>query len=205
LFAVEGRESLEFVTIRYDSLTFVNFAMGMRLASAAADSAELSVLPDRRQQAPAKEGQLLIKKLQEQRDKSIAVRGVFDDRKSGLPRSALGLNILGTTDDLIRVARRAPVEEAIVALPLRAEERLKSLFWKSEGIAAVMQDPSAETTELRKGTVESLAPGINRIPSLVERKSNRTLRWRSLPFTTLCVAWRHCGGYVYKCPTKVHL
>jgi hypothetical protein len=56
-----------------------------------------------------------------------------------------------------------------------------------------MQDPSAETTELRKGTVESLAPGINRIPSLVERKSNRTLRWRSLPFTTLCVTHRHGG------------
>jgi polysaccharide biosynthesis protein PslA len=126
--------------------------MGMRLASAAADSAELSVVLDRRQQAPANEGQLLIKKLQEQRDKSTAVRGVFDDRKSRLPRSALGLNILGTTDDLVRVARRGPVEEVIVALPQRAGERLKSLFWKLEGIATDLGlsiEPVAETFQVR--------------------------------------------------------
>jgi hypothetical protein len=57
-----------------------------------------------------------------------------------------------------------------------------------------MQDPSAETTELRKGRVEALAPGINRVPSLVERTSNRTLRWQSPPFTTLCVTHRHSVG-----------
>jgi hypothetical protein len=128
--------------------------MGMRLASAAADSAELSVVPDRCQQAPANEGQLLIKKLQQQqRDKSIAVRRVFDDRKSRLPRSALGLNILCTTDDLVRVARRGPVDEVIVvALPQRAEERLKSLFWKLEGIATDLGlsiEPVAETFQVR--------------------------------------------------------
>jgi FlaA1/EpsC-like NDP-sugar epimerase len=97
------------------------------------------------------EGQRLIAKLQRLRDKSIAIRGVFDDRKSRFRRSALGLNILDTSDDLVRVARRAPVEEAIIALPLGAEERLESLFWKSEGIAASSQSPKpSRFAELRR-------------------------------------------------------
>jgi FlaA1/EpsC-like NDP-sugar epimerase len=99
----------------------------------------------------AEEGQRLIAKLQRLRDKSIAIRGVFDDRKSRFRRSALGLNILDTSDDLVRVARRAPVEEAIIALPLGAEERLESLFWKSEGIAASSQSPKpSRFAELRR-------------------------------------------------------
>jgi Undecaprenyl-phosphate glucose phosphotransferase len=98
------------------------------------------------------EGQRLIKKLQETRDKSIAVRGVFDDRKSRRPGSVLGLSVLGTTDDLIRVARHAPVDEVIVALPLGAEERLKALFWKLKGIATDLRlsiEPVAETFQVR--------------------------------------------------------
>jgi Undecaprenyl-phosphate glucose phosphotransferase len=98
------------------------------------------------------EGQRLIAKLQRLRDKSIAIRGVFDDRRSRLPGSVLGLDVLGTTDDLIRAARRAPVEEVIVALPLGAEERLKALFWKLKGIATDLRlsiEPVAETFQVR--------------------------------------------------------
>jgi Undecaprenyl-phosphate glucose phosphotransferase len=98
------------------------------------------------------EGQRLIKKLLEQRDKSIAIRGVFDDRMSRLPASVLGLNVLGTTDDLVRVARRAPVDEVIVALPLSAEERLKALIWKFKGVATDLRlsiEPVAETFQVR--------------------------------------------------------
>ena len=98
------------------------------------------------------EGQRLIAKLQELRDKSIMVRGVFDDRKSRLPRSVLGLSVLGTTDDLIRVARRVPVDEVIVALPLGAEERLKALLFKLKGIATDLRlsiEPVAETFQVR--------------------------------------------------------
>jgi polysaccharide biosynthesis protein PslA len=94
----------------------------------------------------------LIAKLRELQDKSIVVRGVFDDRKSRLPSSVLGLNVLGTTDDLVRVARRAPVDEVIVALPLGAEERLKALFFKLKGIAADLRlsiEPVAETFQVR--------------------------------------------------------
>jgi hypothetical protein len=99
-----------------------------------------------------REGQRLIAKLHELQDKSIVIRGVFDDRKSRLPGSVLGFNVLGTTDDLVRVARRASVEEVIVALPLGAEERLKGLFWKLKGIATDLRlsiEPVAETFQVR--------------------------------------------------------
>jgi len=93
------------------------------------------------------EGQRLIAKLRELRDGSVTIRGIFDDRKSRLPRSVLGVNIIGTTDDLVRLARRIPVDEVVVALPLEAEERLKAIFWKLKGIATDLRlsaDPIAE-------------------------------------------------------------
>jgi Undecaprenyl-phosphate glucose phosphotransferase len=98
------------------------------------------------------EGQRLIAKLRESQDTSIAVRGVFDDRKSRLPRSMLGLNVVGTTDDLLRFARSVPVDEVIIALPLHAEDRLKALFWKLKGIATDLRlsiEPVAETFQIR--------------------------------------------------------
>jgi FlaA1/EpsC-like NDP-sugar epimerase len=115
------------------------------------------------------EGQRLIAKLQRLRDKSIAVRGVFDDRKSRLCRSALGLNILGTTDDHVRVARRAPAEEAIVALPLGAEERLKSLLLEVGGDRASSQSPKpSRFAEIRR----------NRAGARNRRSSLQTLGYR---------------------------
>jgi Undecaprenyl-phosphate glucose phosphotransferase len=98
-----------------------------------------------------KEGQRLIAKLRESEDKSIAVRGIFDDRE-GLPSSILSVNVMGTTDDLIRAARRVPVDEVIIALPLDAEEQLKALFCKLKGIATDLRlsiEPIAERFQVR--------------------------------------------------------
>jgi hypothetical protein len=55
--------------------------------------------------------------------------------------------------------------------------------------------------------VESLARGINGVPSVAERKSNGTLRWRSLPFTTLCVTYRYgvVAMVTSQSPTKVQI
>src|ERR1700719_2574570 len=47
------------------------------------------------------EGQRLIAKLRDGRDKSVVILGVFDDRKSRLPASVCGLAVRGTTDDLL--------------------------------------------------------------------------------------------------------
>ena len=98
------------------------------------------------------EGQRLIAKLQQSQDPSFAVCGVFDDRKSRLPSSISGLNILGTTDDLIRFARRNSVDEVIVALPLDAEDRLKTLFDKLKGVALDLRlsmEPMAQRFDVR--------------------------------------------------------
>jgi Undecaprenyl-phosphate glucose phosphotransferase len=98
------------------------------------------------------EGQRLIAKLRESRDPSFAICGVFDDRKSRLPPSVNGFDILGTTDDLIRFARRNSVDEVIVALPLDAEDRLKTLFDKLKGVALDLRlsmEPVAQRFQVR--------------------------------------------------------
>ncbi|MBV8739048.1 MAG: hypothetical protein JO007_17680 [Alphaproteobacteria bacterium] len=77
-----------------------------------------------------KEGQRLIAKLEYSKDPGIALRGVFDDRKSRVPASIHGLKLLGTTSDLIRLARQGLIDEIIVALPLDAEARLQQLFYR---------------------------------------------------------------------------
>ena len=98
------------------------------------------------------EGQRLIAKLSQFEDKSINFCGVFDDRQTGLSSSVFGHDVLGTTDDLIRIARRVPIDEVIIAMPLHAEERLKALFWKLKGIAIDLRlsvEPMADKFESR--------------------------------------------------------
>ena len=78
-------------------------------------------------------GQRFVAKLQNLQDKSIAIRGIFDDRASRpsrVPASICGLPVRGTTDDLLDFARREAVDEVIVALPFSAEQRLRALFDK---------------------------------------------------------------------------
>ena len=75
-------------------------------------------------------GTRLLQKLQRSNDGSIAVVGVFDDRKTRIASTVAGFNVLGTTDDLLQFARRVPIHEVIVALPLSGEQRLKGLFDK---------------------------------------------------------------------------
>src|SRR5207253_7964806 len=77
------------------------------------------------------EGQRLIAKLQGGRDKSIAIRGIFDDRASSRrPQSISGLPVLGTVDDLLYFVRQVPIDEVIIALPLSAENRIRAVFDK---------------------------------------------------------------------------
>jgi Undecaprenyl-phosphate glucose phosphotransferase len=75
-------------------------------------------------------GEQLIEKLKRSDDGSVTVLGLFDDRKTRIAPSVGGIEVLGTTDDLLRFARQVPLDEVIVALPLNAEQRLKTLFAK---------------------------------------------------------------------------
>ena len=101
-----------------------------------------------------KEGQRLIAKLQEASDNGIAVRGLFDDRRSRVPSSIAGLNLLGTTEDLLDFVRRVPINcEIIVALPLDAEQRLRAICDKLKVLAIDVRlsiEPLAETFQVRK-------------------------------------------------------
>jgi Undecaprenyl-phosphate glucose phosphotransferase len=84
----------------------------------------------------SEDGERLIAKLQTSQDKSIAICGVFDDRKSRVPNSVCGYEVLGDTDDLVRLARQFPIEEVIIALPLSAEWRLKEIVEKLKALPA---------------------------------------------------------------------
>jgi Undecaprenyl-phosphate glucose phosphotransferase len=81
-------------------------------------------------------GERLIAKLQTLQDKSIAICGVFDDRRSRAPHSVCGYEVLGNTDDLVRIARQFPIEEVIIALPLNAHWRLKEIVDKLKALPA---------------------------------------------------------------------
>jgi Undecaprenyl-phosphate glucose phosphotransferase len=82
------------------------------------------------------QGEQLIAKLQKLEDKSIAICGVFDDRRSRVPDSVCGYEVLGNTDDLVRLARRFPIDEVLIALPLGADWRLKEIFDKLKALPA---------------------------------------------------------------------
>ena len=75
-------------------------------------------------------GEQLVEKLQRAGDATVAILGIFDDRRTRVAPEVGGVEVLGTTDDLLRLAREMPLDEVIVALPLNAEQRLKTLFAK---------------------------------------------------------------------------
>jgi Undecaprenyl-phosphate glucose phosphotransferase len=89
-------------------------------------------------------GEQLIAKLQKSQDRSIAICGVFDDRKSRVPNSVCGYEVIGDTDELVRLARKFLIEEVIIALPLSASWRLKEIVGKLKALPVDLR-VSAET------------------------------------------------------------
>lgn len=75
-------------------------------------------------------GEQLLTKFQLAGERDIIVAGVFDDRRTRLPPIVCGYRVLGTTDDLISFVRNTLVDEVIIALPLRAEQRIGDLVAK---------------------------------------------------------------------------
>jgi Undecaprenyl-phosphate glucose phosphotransferase len=98
------------------------------------------------------EGQQLVGKLQRSQDKSIVIRGIFDDRKSRIPQTVDGVSVLGTSDDLLRFARQVRIDDVIIALPLDADRRLKTIFEKLKGVAIDLRlsvEPMAAKFQIR--------------------------------------------------------
>jgi polysaccharide biosynthesis protein PslA len=79
-------------------------------------------------------GQQFIEKLQKTRGSGVQIVGVFDDEKSFLVPLVKGIDFLGTTDDLLKFARKNPIDEIIVALPLSDEQRLRTMFEKLKSL-----------------------------------------------------------------------
>jgi Undecaprenyl-phosphate glucose phosphotransferase len=75
-------------------------------------------------------GEHLVEKLQQSEDAGIDVLGIFDDRRTRVAPVIGGIDVMGTIDDLLRFARETRLDEVIVALPLNAEQRLKTIFAK---------------------------------------------------------------------------
>jgi Undecaprenyl-phosphate glucose phosphotransferase len=97
-------------------------------------------------------GEQLLGKLQRSRDESIAILGIFDDRKTRVAPAIGDFEVLGTTDDLLMFARRVPIDEVIVALPLNAEQRLRMLFAKLRRLPTDLRlsvEPIAEAFPVR--------------------------------------------------------
>jgi Undecaprenyl-phosphate glucose phosphotransferase len=95
------------------------------------------------------QGERLIAKLQKS---GVTIRGVFDDRISRVPDALCGFRVLGTTDALLRFARRVPIDEVIITLPLSADQRIKALIEKLSPLAIDLRlsaEPIAENFGVR--------------------------------------------------------
>jgi Undecaprenyl-phosphate glucose phosphotransferase len=94
-----------------------------------------------------KEGERLITKLLESHDKSIVIQGVFDDRKSRVPDALCGYNVIGTTEDLLTYARQMSLEQVIIALPLSAQRRIKTIVDKLKVLPVDLRLSAASMAE----------------------------------------------------------
>lgn len=75
-------------------------------------------------------GEQLIWKLKSASEADIRIAGVFDDRLTRVQPVVAGQPLRGTTDDLIAFAQHHLIDEIIIALPLRAAERIGELVNK---------------------------------------------------------------------------
>jgi Undecaprenyl-phosphate glucose phosphotransferase len=75
-------------------------------------------------------GEHLVAKLRTEEGEHIEIAGVFDDRLNRVPSYVAGCRVLGTIDDLVALTRSVPMDEIIIALPLRAEGRIADIVAK---------------------------------------------------------------------------
>jgi Undecaprenyl-phosphate glucose phosphotransferase len=79
-------------------------------------------------------GAKLIERLDQTNAAQVAILGLFDDRHTRLALGAQSHRLLGTTDDLLQYVRHTPIDEIIIALPLSAEHRVKTIVDKLKAL-----------------------------------------------------------------------
>jgi exopolysaccharide biosynthesis polyprenyl glycosylphosphotransferase len=75
-------------------------------------------------------GEELIERLKKEGKDEVEVIGIFDDRLTRISSSVGGYPVLGTTNSLIEYAQTSSIDEVIIALPLRATERIGEIVAK---------------------------------------------------------------------------
>jgi polysaccharide biosynthesis protein PslA len=81
-------------------------------------------------------GKRLIAKLKETQSGGMRIVGVFDDQRSRAVSLDSGVAFRGSINDLLDFARKTPVDEIIVALPLNPDQGLRELFDKLKVLPA---------------------------------------------------------------------
>ncbi len=71
-----------------------------------------------------KQTQRFLDQLNRAKEPWLRVAGIFDDRMERNGHPFLGLPVLGTVEDLLSYARKHPVDDIVINLPLNADERL---------------------------------------------------------------------------------
>jgi Undecaprenyl-phosphate glucose phosphotransferase len=94
----------------------------------------------------------LVAKIKTTPELDVVITGVYDDRLTRVPSNILGCQVVGTSDDLIAHARKMLIDEVVIALPLRAEERIGQLVTKFRPLPIDLRisiDPIADIFPLR--------------------------------------------------------
>jgi len=95
---------------------------------------------------------LLVAKLHLLPVSEVAILGIFDDRETRIPAAVRGVPVRGTIEDLLKFSRSVLIDEVIIALPLDAEHRIKSLVERLSQLPADLRlsiEPLARTFPVR--------------------------------------------------------
>jgi Undecaprenyl-phosphate glucose phosphotransferase len=75
--------------------------------------------------------QQFIERLREEPD-AYRIIGLYDDRQTRVPLSQVGVDVLGTVQDLLSRLQQESVDVIVIALPLSATDRISALLQKLE-------------------------------------------------------------------------
>jgi Undecaprenyl-phosphate glucose phosphotransferase len=109
-------------------------------------------------------GERVLSKLKRDGHNEVRIAGVFDDRSTRVPAFVAGLPVVGTTDDLVIYARRFPLDEIVVALPLDSPERIEATIRKLRSLPLdlrVSLDPLTAAIPMRGLSWTGSVPMVN--------------------------------------------
>lgn len=98
-------------------------------------------------------GERVVAKFDALGDGQVLLAGIFDDRLTRTPDEVRGHRVMGTTDDLIKVAQTASIDEIVIALPFSAAQRIGAIVSKLRALPIDLRvciDPIAESFPIQR-------------------------------------------------------